>query len=80
MKLFRKPKSKFYWYDFTVRSRRSGGSFARPRAQKPGCIVAANNNPQGLQQQINRAGGPPFAVFKGWEVGAVSCASRNPSI
>ena len=24
--------------------------------------------------------GPPFAVFKGWEVGAVSCASCNPSI
>ena len=22
MKLFKKPKSKFYWYDFTVRGRR----------------------------------------------------------
>ena len=26
MKLFKKPKSKFYWYDFTVRSRRYRGS------------------------------------------------------
>ena len=26
MKLFRKPKSKFYWYDFTVRGRRYRGS------------------------------------------------------
>ena len=26
MKLFKKPKSKFYWYDFTVRGRRYRGS------------------------------------------------------
>jgi hypothetical protein len=26
VKLFRKPKSKFYWYDFTVRGRRYRGS------------------------------------------------------
>ena len=26
MKLFKKPKSKFYWYDFTVRARRYRGS------------------------------------------------------
>src|SRR5215469_12162902 len=26
VKLFKKPKSKFYWYDFTVRSRRYRGS------------------------------------------------------
>lgn len=26
MKLYKKPKSKFYWYDFTVRGRRCRGS------------------------------------------------------
>ncbi len=26
MKLFRKPNSRFYWYDFTVRGRRYRGS------------------------------------------------------
>ena len=26
VKLFKKPKSKFYWYDFTVRGRRYRGS------------------------------------------------------
>ena len=26
MKLFKKPSSKFYWYDFTVRGRWYGGS------------------------------------------------------
>ncbi len=26
MKIFRKPKSKFYWYDLTVRGRRYRGS------------------------------------------------------
>lgn len=31
MKLFRKPKSKFYWYDFTVRGRRYRGSTEETR-------------------------------------------------
>src|SRR5713101_5910773 len=32
VKLFRKPKSKFYWYDFTVRGRRYRGSTGETRA------------------------------------------------
>ena len=32
MKLFRKPKSKFYWYDFTVRGRRYRGSTQETKA------------------------------------------------
>lgn len=32
MKLFRKPKSKFYWYDFTVRGRRYRGSTQETRS------------------------------------------------
>lgn len=34
MKLFRKPKSKFYWYDFTVRGRRYRGSTEETRADR----------------------------------------------
>ena len=32
MKLFRKQKSKFYWYDFTVRGRRYRGSTQETKA------------------------------------------------
>ena len=34
MKLFRKPKSKFYWYDFTVRGRRYRGSTQESKATR----------------------------------------------
>ena len=34
MKLFKKPKSKFYWYDFTVRSRRYKGSTQETKADR----------------------------------------------
>jgi hypothetical protein len=32
VKLFRKPNSKFYWYDFTVRSHRYRGSTQETKA------------------------------------------------
>src|SRR5712692_9402086 len=32
VKLFKKPKSKFYWYDFTVRGRRYRGSTQETKA------------------------------------------------
>ena len=34
MKLYRKPKSKFYWFDFTVRGRRYRGSTQETRAAR----------------------------------------------
>ena len=34
MKLFRKPKSKFYWYDFTVRGQRYRGSTQETKATR----------------------------------------------
>jgi integrase len=34
VKLFRKPKSKFYWYDFTVRGRRYRGSTQETKADR----------------------------------------------
>src|SRR5215469_4516463 len=34
VKLFKKPKSKFYWYDFTVRGRRYRGSTQETKADK----------------------------------------------
>jgi hypothetical protein len=34
VKLFRKPKSKFYWYDFTVRGHRYRGSAQETRADR----------------------------------------------
>ncbi len=34
MKLFRKPKSKFYWYDFTVRGQRYRGSTQETNAAR----------------------------------------------
>ena len=34
MKLFKKPKSKFYWYDFTVRGRRYRGSTQETKSVK----------------------------------------------
>jgi hypothetical protein len=34
VKLFRKPNSKFYWYDFTVRGRRYRGSSQETKADR----------------------------------------------
>jgi len=34
VKLFRKPKSKFYWYDFTVRGQRYRGSTQETKATR----------------------------------------------
>jgi hypothetical protein len=34
VKLFRKPKSKFYWYDFTVRGQRYRGSTQESNATR----------------------------------------------
>lgn len=45
MKLFKKPKSKFYWYDFTVRGRRYRGSTQETRsvrAQKTASLKLAS--------------------------------------
>ena len=39
MKLFRKPKSKFYWYDFTVRERRYRGSTQETRAVRASTVA-----------------------------------------
>lgn len=40
MKLFRKRKSRFYWYDFTVRGRRFRGSTQETKAARAGKIAA----------------------------------------
>ena len=39
MKLFTKPKSKFYWYDFTVRGQRYRGSTQETKAVKTSKIA-----------------------------------------
>ena len=39
MKLFRKPKSPFYWYDFTVRGRRYRASTQETKAARAGKIA-----------------------------------------
>ena len=40
MKLFRKPKSKFYWYDFTVRGQRYRGSTRESNAAKAATLAS----------------------------------------
>jgi len=45
VKIFRKPKSKFYWYDFTIRGRRYRGSTQEtkaPRATKAASLKLAD--------------------------------------
>ncbi len=39
MKLFKKPKSKYYWYDFTVRSQRYRGSTNETKASRAAKIA-----------------------------------------
>ncbi len=40
MKLFRKPKSKFYWYDFTVGGHRYRGSTQEPKSTKAAKVAS----------------------------------------
>lgn len=40
MKRFKKPLSKFYWYDFTVRDRRDRGSTKETNITRAGKIAA----------------------------------------
>src|SRR5882762_9076423 len=39
VKLFKKPKSKFYWYDFTVRGKRYRGSTNETKAARASTIA-----------------------------------------
>ena len=39
MKLFKKPKSQFYWYDFTVCGRRHRGSTQETKAHRAAKIA-----------------------------------------
>ena len=39
MKLFRKPNSKFFWYDFTVRGRRYRGSTQETNAVRASTVA-----------------------------------------
>ena len=40
MKLFRKPKSKFYWYDFTVRGQRYRGSTQETKVARAATLAS----------------------------------------
>jgi site-specific recombinase XerD len=40
VKLFRKPKSKFYWYDFTVRGQRYRGSTQETKAARAATVAS----------------------------------------
>ena len=40
VKLFRKPKSKFYWFDFTVRGRRYRGSTQETRGVRASKVAS----------------------------------------
>jgi len=40
VKLFRKPKSKFYWYDFTIRGQRYRGSTQETKAVRAAKIAS----------------------------------------
>ena len=50
MKLFKKPKSKFYWYDFTVRGRRYRASTQETKSVKAVKIASLKlaSHPRGL--------------------------------
>ena len=54
MKLFKKPKSKFYWYDFTVRGRRY-----RASAQETKSVRALNIASLKLASVIQNTDPPP---------------------
>ena len=42
MKLYRKPKSKFYWFDFTIRGRRYRGSTQETRVVRASKVASLN--------------------------------------
>ena len=69
MKLFKKPNSKFYWYDFTVRGRRYRGStqeMRSVRAQKTASLKLASviENTDPLPSKPTNLGKWPVALSK----------------
>jgi len=78
VKLFRKPNSKFYWYDFTVRGRRYCGSTQETKADRGSKVaglklaqVVEGMDP--LPKKPNRLGGfserfLAWSLMPGWNL------------
>ena len=78
MKLFRKTKSKFYWYDFTVRGHRYRGSTQETKADraskvaglKLAQVVEGNGQlPKSLARWLNFLNdSSPGSLMPGWNL------------
>jgi hypothetical protein len=60
VKLFRKPKCKFYWYDFTVRGRRYRGSTQETKSIR--AVKAASLKLASVMQERETFPGKPTAL------------------
>ena len=60
MKLFRKPNSKFYWYDFTVRGRRYRGSTQESKSVRASRVAILKLAP--VMENSDPLPGQPIAL------------------